>query len=344
MSIDSSSSVEAGLPRAAELRVPTTLRPKLLVVVDTEEEFDWGAPFSRSNTGVTAMTHVHRGQALFDRYRIRPTYVVDYPVVAQDAGAGPLLEIFQDGRCSIGAHLHPWVNPPHDEQLSRWNSFCCNLPVPLQRAKLETLTGAIGERFHTRPAVFKAGRYGVGAAMVRLLEEFEYTVDTSVCPCMDFSGEGGPSFTAFDSKPFFLTSGVLELPCCIDFVGWSGPLGSALHRVASQPALTRFRAVGALARTGVVNRIMLSPEGNTFEEMRALTRSLVQRGCRFLTLSFHSPSLAVGYTPYVRTEADLRMFLDTIERYLEFFINDLRGEPAVHADVRAVAPQYMGPV
>jgi len=36
--------------------------PRLFVVVDTEEEFDWSAPFSRDSVGVSAIQEVGRLQ------------------------------------------------------------------------------------------------------------------------------------------------------------------------------------------------------------------------------------------------------------------------------------------
>src|SRR5687767_7360445 len=82
------------------VRMASTRVPELLVFIDTEEEFDWNAPFSRANTAVTAMGSIHRVQTIFDRYQIRPTYVIDHPVAAQDDGRSPLKTILKDGRCT----------------------------------------------------------------------------------------------------------------------------------------------------------------------------------------------------------------------------------------------------
>ena len=71
-------------------RLPSTQRPILLVVIDTEEEFDWTAAFDRGETAVKAMREIHRAQTLFDEFGIRPTYVVDYPVASQPDGFLPL--------------------------------------------------------------------------------------------------------------------------------------------------------------------------------------------------------------------------------------------------------------
>jgi hypothetical protein len=81
---------------------------------------------------------------------------------------------------------------------------------------------------------------------------------------------------------------------------------------------------------------MLSPEGNTFAEMRTLTEALYQRGQRTFVLSFHSPSVEPGHTPYVRTPADLEQFLLTIEQYCEYFFEQRHGVAAVPRDYRAV--------
>ena len=49
---------------ATPIDLPASEPPTLFVVVDTEEEFDWSAPFSRQNTSVTAgTTYVYRLRA-----------------------------------------------------------------------------------------------------------------------------------------------------------------------------------------------------------------------------------------------------------------------------------------
>jgi hypothetical protein len=304
------------------------------VVVDTEEEFDWDAPYSRQNVAVTAMKHVHRGQHIFDRYGIKPTYVVDYPIASQPEGFAPLAEIAQDGHCTIGAHLHPWVNPPYTEEVTRRNSFTMNLPPELQRAKLSSLVSTIAQNFGVPAQVFKAGRYGLGPDTVDILEELQFIVDMSVCPRFDFSDEEGPDFADFDAAPFFLTPRLLEIPCTVDYTGWAGPMRPLLHRAGAGNLGTTLRALGVFSHLRVTNRIMLSPEGNTLSDMRALAQALVSRGCRTFTLSFHSPSLAAGHTSYVRTEGDVERFLATIDGFCDFFCSDLNGVPSTPLEFR----------
>src|ERR1051326_2069746 len=107
---------------------------RLVVVIDTEEEYDWSGGFSRRNISVQSMRYIYRIQDLFAACHIPPVYVVDYAVASQPDGYGPLQEFHAAGRCHIGAHLHPWVNPPFAEPVNRRNSYPGNLPRNLEAA------------------------------------------------------------------------------------------------------------------------------------------------------------------------------------------------------------------
>lgn len=303
-------------------------RPTLVVVVDTEEEFDWGAPFSRQATAVTAMRHIDRVQTLCDAVGLAPTYVIDYPVATQREGYEALAQWAGEGRCEIGAHLHPWVTPPYDEPVNGPNSFTCNLPPSLQVAKVRELCAVIAGNTGVTPTVFKAGRYGIGPHLVDAFDALGLTTDVSVNPCISFAGESGPDFTGFDARPFWIdrAHGRLEVPCTQGFVGWMRGQGVRLRDAAEQ--LRSLRAPGILARSGALNRVMLSPEGNTLGEMKALTRALLGDGLTVFSLTLHSPSVVPGHTPYVRSDADLSSFLSCIERYFEFFFGELGGTPS----------------
>jgi hypothetical protein len=309
------------------VQISAEASPQLFVIVDTEEEFDWSAPFSRGNTSVLAMRHIDRLQNLLSKRHIVPTYVIDFPIASQSDGVAPLKEFADQGSARIGAHLHPWVNPPLSEELTRRNSFGCRLGASLETEKIRVLSNQIAESFGSLPAVYKAGRYGFGPTTASALEALGYTVDVSINPRMNFASEGGPSFEAFDTTPFFFGSRrrLLEIPCSTDYTGVAGSMAPRLHRMASYPALERTRIVGILSRLGVVNKITLSPEGSTLHEMKALTRSLLRRGARTFSLTLHSPSVEPGCTPYVRTMSELGRFLDRVRAYCDFFLDELGG-------------------
>lgn len=310
-------------------RLPASSPARLIVVIDTEEEFDWSHDFSRKNTSVSTIRHIHRVQSIFDRYGITPVYVVDYPIISKAEAYVPLREIYSSGRCLIGAHLHPWVNPPYEEEVTRHNSFPGNLPRQLEADKLARLRDGIAERFGVTPTIYKAGRYGVGANTAQMLINLGFDIDLSVCPYMDYSVEGGPDFSNCSFDPYWIQRpSLLELPLTVGFSGVLRRWGGAIHRGASSKLGGACRSVGLLARTGLLNKVWLSPEGFLSSEHIALTRALFADGLRVFSFAFHSPSVVPGHTPYVRSERDLETFLSRCDRFFDFFMGTLGGCPS----------------
>ena len=319
--------------------------PLLMVLVDTEEEFDWSRPLARKNTGVTAMRAQHRAHRIFEKYGITPIYVADYPVVSTDDGALPLKELFDDGKCLIGAHLHPWVNPPFDEPVCNYNSYPGNLPAALERQKLTVLTEAIAERFGEKPVVYKAGRYGAGFNTTGTLEALGYRIDTSVLSHTDLRAEEGPDFSACGAAPYWFGTDhqLLEIPMSVGFAGLLRGAGADLYHRLNGARGLKFHIPGIFARLGLLERITLTPEGITPQEHRRLTGAMLADGHRVFSFTYHSPSLAPGNTPYVTSERDLAAFLDRFERYFDYFMGELGGRPATPLEIReAVLPATTG--
>ena len=322
-------------PRAF-VRVPSAERPILTVVVDTEEEFDWSGPFSRSNTRVDAMRHVERLQAVFDEFSVVPCYAIDYPIVAQPAGYECLRKIYADGRCEIGAHLHPWVNPPHEEQVNTRNSFPGNLPRDLERRKIEVLNKKIEAVFGERPIVYKAGRFGIGANTEGILEELGFEVDVSPMAGFDYSEEGGPNFEQAPLIPWWFGDErrLLCIPGTGALVGILGPFALSCYRACNRAPLRALKIPGVLARLRLVDRLRLSVEGYSLGEMKRLTRFLVGQGVRVFSTSLHSSSMLPGSTPYAKDESDLREILQRLRGYLEFFTRELAGRTMSPGELR----------
>jgi len=67
---------------------PDLQQPLLMVVVDTEEEFDWNQPFNRSSTSTRAVPGQDRAHEIYDRLGVVPTYVMDYAVATAPASLG----------------------------------------------------------------------------------------------------------------------------------------------------------------------------------------------------------------------------------------------------------------
>ena len=318
-------------PQLLSPRRPATLPqgapPLLAVVVDTEEEFDWSAPFSREATSVEALSELHRFQEVCTEHGVVPTYVCDWPVVTSPEGARALSEHLDLGRCEVGAHLHPWVTPPHTEEVSDHNSYPGNLPPDLEREKLEGLTRAIEEHLGRRPAVYRAGRYGLGPRTAEALVALGYTVDVSPLAGFDLSADGGPDWSSLDAAPYTFGPGgaLLGLPATGGYAGWL-PGGGGLHRALHGALPRTLRLPGILSRLGAFERLALSPEGFTLAHMQRLTRALFARGLRVFQLSLHSPSMLPGCTSYAQNPQERDELLARCAGYFRWFREEMEGE------------------
>ena len=325
--------------------LPADMTPRLLAVVDTEEEFEWGKAFSRESVGTDTLSYQNIGQDILDRYGLKPTYVVDYPVATSPA-VWSLRKIKDSGRCQIGAHLHPWVSPPFEEDVGPFNSFPGNLPRELEFRKLEFLTDVITKAAGEPPRVYKAGRYGIGPNTAEALAKLGYKVDVSLVPHSDFRADCGPDFRGLRDRPFWFgpQSSLLEIPGSCGFVGSVQRYGPEFDRLLRWPFMRRFRMTGVAARLRLLERVSLSPEGFTLDEQCRLLRAMVEAGHRVFTLTYHSPSLVPGHTPYVRSRSDLEVFLSKLDGVIRFFMEELNGMPTTHYEMLRLVENIGAPV
>lgn len=307
---------------------PEDFGTRFTVMIDTEEAFDWARPLDRTSHSTEAVVALPAAQARFAARGVPLALMVDYPVVADPAAADILRRLMEEPGTAIGAQLHAWVNPPFEEVVSGYNSFAGNLPPALEAAKIDMLTDAIATAVGTRPTAYRAGRYGIGPATFALLTERGYRLDSSMRARYDYSAEGGPDFRAIGNDVFWVGPGgaLVELPLTTVFTGLLAKAGPALYRQLG----TIPRARGLFARTAMLSRVALTPEGMPLVDALEAVRVAIGEGVRVLNFSFHSPSLVPGNTPYVRDAADL----DAFYRWWEamFDLLDRRGARPIGLD------------
>jgi hypothetical protein len=185
-----------------------------------------------------------------------------------------------------------------------------------------------------QPIIYRAGRYGVGPNTEALLDELGYKIDASVRPLFDYVDEGGPSFERAPAAPYWTGEErrLLEVPLTTAFLGGLRRLGKPLFRLSAHVPELR----GLLARTSMLNRVALTPEGIPLDEALMALRQLLDGGTRLFNISFHSPSVEPGHTPYVRDEGDLARFYAWFDGVFGFLAR-AGVEPATIEEVLAAA-------
>lgn len=292
------------LPATADfVRFKPDFGQRYIVTVDTEEEFDWDRPIEREAHTVQTVARLARFQQFCEAQGVCPIYLVDYPIISSPAAVAILREAVVAGKAEVGMQLHPWVNPPHEEEVTERNSFAGNLPEALERAKFRNLRDGIERQIGAPPLIYRAGRYGVGPNTAKILSDGGIAIDTSVRARFDYSAAGGPNFRDLPVRPWWIdrSAGLMELPLTTVYWGLLRQLGQTLY--ARLWRVPRLR--GLLAKVGMLERIPLTPEGVTLDEALRGIDIAIDEGLPVLVFSFHSPSLAPGFTPYVRNEDDL---------------------------------------
>ena len=321
-------------PHEAFARFDPAFGQRFLVTVDTEEEFDWTRPLTREGHGLDHVPRLAKFQQFCESEGVVPVYLVDWPI-AQSAEAAEILRgPLAAGRAEIGVQLHPWVNPPFEEEVTPHNSFAGNLPRELEAAKFRNLREAIERNFEVAPAIYRAGRYGLGPNSAGILLDNGIAIDTSVRAHFDYSDGQGPDYRRHPVAPYWVDDEkrLLELPLTTVFWGMLRRQGPWIYSAIARAPRLR----GLLARLGLLERISLTPEGIIVEEAIRGIDIALDDGLPVLVLSFHSPSLQAGHTPYVRDADDLDALYDWWRRVFAYL--ELRGvkSTTVRAIMQAV--------
>lgn len=317
---------------------------KLIISIDTEED-DWGQ-YSQEKPALQNIERVGVLQSLFDKYGVTPTYLVTYPVATNARSISLLRRIMEDGRCEIGTHCHPWNTPPFREVRNEWNSMLCNLPADLQFKKIETLHSVITQNFGVIPTSFRAGRWGLGEEIPRILANLNYKVDSSILAFQCWKSYGGPDFSDIFPSPFMWAqlngvhegknSALLEVPATAGYTQNNFKVSNRIWRALGGKLMQMVRAKGILSHTKLLDKIWLSPEPANSSQMIKLTTRMLHNGYSFLNMFFHSNALKAGNGPYVKSSVEEELFIRKIEEFLVF-----TSENGIESIKLSDAPLYL---
>jgi len=306
-------------------------RPALLIAIDTEGDNQWDREARRHQTFANTRV-LERLHDFFAERRVRPTYLVTYPVTRDRESAAALRRIVARGDAEVGAHHHAWETPPCEPADIDRHPYALSLSLAQFDAQLSALTRALADTVGEAPTSYRSGRFGFAAEHVSSLEQHGYRIDSSVMPLFYETHKGGPDFVGAPLTPYFLsydsavrpgTSTVLELPVSSALnrrvPGWM----EALYARAPWPYTTK--RVLRLSRIATVRS--LRPSYTSAEDMAALARSLVSRRVPILNLLFHSSEVIVGGSPYNKTAGDLTAFYERLSQFIAVAIDELGAVP-----------------
>lgn len=317
-------------PASALAQFQKNFGQRFLLTVDTEEEFDWNKPLTRTEYDLRHVVRIGRFQQFCEGEGVIPVYLIDWPIANSALAIKILGPALENGKAEIGIQLHPWVNPPFEEDITQKNSFAGNLAPTLERSKFRVLRDMIESRFGVSPVMYRAGRYGAGPNTAEILRNSGIAIDSSVRSKFSYAAEGGPDYNTHPTAPYWLDDEhhLLELPLTTVFSGLLREKAELIY-----PAFWRIpRLRGLFSRLGLMERIPLTPEGVSVDEAIRGIDLAIKDSLPLLTFSLHSPSLAPGHTPYVHNEADL----DQLYNWFRLIFSHLKGNDIKSTSVRMI--------
>jgi hypothetical protein len=289
------------------------MRSRVFLCVSIDCECDKGRGW-RTRKPLT-FDGVHAGvgerlHPLFRRFGAKPTYLLS-PELADDPQCVEALASLRD--CELGAHLHGELAGPDRFVPDVTEALQRDYAPDVERAKLVWLTETFRRAFGRPPRSFRAGRFGIGAHTVPILEELGYVVDSSVTPHVDWSRVSpGLTFVRSPTQPYHPdprdpgrpgTSTLLEVPVTI-----RPPLFSRVPVLGTRLAARWLRPT---RRTG---RQLIK---TTRDEIGAVRRREPGRTV-VLNAMLHNVEVVAGASPYAATESQAMRILDRLGALLRF--------------------------
>jgi peptidoglycan/xylan/chitin deacetylase (PgdA/CDA1 family) len=276
-----------------------------LLSVDTEEEWDWSGEFPQEDFSVGNVARIKPFHEFCERLGIRPTYFTDYAVAANPEAADVLRTISANRTCEIGAHLHPWCNPPYFGKTTDKESHVVNLPLGQVEQKLDALIELLNKQFGIIPNSFRTGRWGINGDILDLLEKRGFQVDSSMFPFFRneyFDCEQTPLEPYWPDYDNPMEKGaqrnLIEIPVTVGFNRKNYRFMRSVYNTISHPSLYHLHLVAIFWHTHLLRKLYLCPEVTPNDDMRLLVNSALANEQPVIHMYFHSSSLVDGATGF----------------------------------------------
>ncbi len=289
-----------------------------IVTIDTEGDDLWGD--SEEITTRNAL-FLPRFQAVCERYRIRPTYLVNYEMAVSPAFVEFGLDVIDRKVGEIGMHLHAWNSPPVIPLTAcdhRYKPYLIEYPAPVIWTKVDYMTKLLQDTFRVPITSHRAGRWAMNSVYAKSLISSGYTVDCSVTPCVDWSGNlgdpernGGVDYRDFPSWPYFVdpddistagNSPLLEVPMTV----------TPCYPLAARSGYPYLSAAGRIV-SGWFGNCWLRPDGRNLDSMRQQLLKAAEKQSLHAEFMLHSSELMPGGSPTFRTADSIENLYHDLE-------------------------------
>lgn len=275
----------------------------IYITVDTE----WDRVKGQNNITVNNLKEIPVFQELCAQYAIKPVYFCAYEALKDTELCNYLLPCIRNKHTEIGAHLHPWTNPPFENYTNKSpRAFPNELPPELFKNKLTLLTETIESAFNIKPLTYRAGRFGLAPRHIPVLKALGYRIDSSVTPYINWSltDKNAPDYSSIDNhynEIAFENSTLTEYPVTI----------------IRDKRISIKNSVAFILNKKRYSWLRIYPR-TTFADMEYTINQAIKNQVYNLVFFMHSNELHHRCNTYFTTPEQVQKFYTVLEKLFEF--------------------------
>lgn len=289
------------------------MKKPFFITIDTEGDNGWDRPRVYDTRNAQG---VERFQKFCEGFGFKPIWLTNYEMSLDSTFVKVVKDALRNGRCEVGAHIHPWNSPP-DFSLTdadyKYLPYLIEYPYEVMEDKIAFLTKHLENIFEEKMISHRAGRWAINNEYLNCLNDYGYKVDCSVTPLIDWrnsmglpNGLGGTNYSEFPKtiyKPLQDIDDFLEIP-----------MSTVSNRIINNVLVnTIFNIVPKKTReTRVFNALnarkvfMLRPRlGNKRTMLKVIDKLVGDPTIEHLEFMIHSSELYPGTSPKCKNEEEL---------------------------------------
>lgn len=281
-------------------------RKILVITVDTEEDNSWDINSNFLET--SNCSNIHYFQEICEENNFSPTYLLTYSMLLNKEFCDYLNVLFQNKKCFLGIHMHPWSTPPFvhnvdDNKTTR--TIVSDYSYDELIIKFRTIAELFNKRFGFYPNVCRAGRWCTSSDYFSCLESINCLFDCSFTPHLNLSktmgiNARGNNYKNKKNRLTKISDNVLELPMST----------FKLHELSGCGLKAKIKNL-------VFGRYCwIRPACFNLEDLIKFEKKL--RNHDYIMFMIHSSELTPGLNPYVKTEKDKGKLLLTIKNFFSY--------------------------
>ena len=273
---------------------------KFILTVDTE----WDRNQSKREITVKNIERLNVFQKMCNHYGIKPTYLCTFEVIKSREFDRFISAQHGKHKFEIGAHLHPWSNPPFmDIDQLGITPYPTEYPYDILGDKINNLVSEISKRYPS-PRSYRAGRFAFSPKHIPILKDLGIMIDSSVTPNISWKNvmgykTGGSDFLKYQVSPYF----------------WSED-GSILEKPHSNTILEVPITILSTSKSSIC---WLRPFPNiSFKKLKMVFEQGLRYKLPVLVMFLHSNELHESFNPYFNSESKNKYSFSLLEKIFIF--------------------------